>query len=100
MRAQPRALLRSIPGLELVEPAEWELCCGSAGVWNLLNPEPAAELGRRKAKNLLATGVREVAAGNPGCALQIAAFAEELGTPLRVRHPIELLHASISNEGV
>jgi glycolate oxidase iron-sulfur subunit len=90
VRVQPRALLDGIPELELREPAEWELCCGSAGVYNLLNPEPAAELGRRKARNLLDTGAEAVAAANPGCALQIAAYA---GLP--VHHPIELLAASI-----
>jgi glycolate oxidase iron-sulfur subunit len=95
VRAQPRALLRGIPGLELREPAEWEICCGSAGVYNLLEPEPAAQLGRRKVGNLLATGAPVVAAANPGCALQIAAHAAEQGEQLRVVHPIELLHASI-----
>jgi glycolate oxidase iron-sulfur subunit len=95
VRAQPRALLRAIPGLDLREPAEWEICCGSAGVYNLLKPEPAAELGRRKVRNLVATGTDLVAAANPGCALQIAAHAAELGDELRVVHPMELLHASI-----
>jgi glycolate oxidase iron-sulfur subunit len=95
VRAQPRALLRGIPSLELREPAEWEICCGSAGVYNLLKPEPAAELGRRKVANLVATGTDLVAAANPGCALQIAAHAAELGHELRVLHPMELLHASI-----
>ena len=73
VRAQPRALLRGIPELELLEPADWELCCGSAGIYNLVEPEAAAELGARKARNLVATGADVVAAGNPGCALQIAA---------------------------
>jgi glycolate oxidase iron-sulfur subunit len=95
VRAQPRELLRAIPGLELREPAEWEICCGSAGVYNLLNPEPAQALGERKAHNLIATGADAVAASNPGCALQIAAAARDIGQPLRVFHPIELLHASI-----
>jgi glycolate oxidase iron-sulfur subunit len=95
VRDVPRALLRAIPGLELLEPAEWELCCGSAGVYNLLQPEPAAELGRRKAANLLATGAEAVVAGNPGCALQIAAAAAELGQVLEVLHPIEVLHESV-----
>ena len=79
VRAQPRELLAQIPGLELVEPAEWELCCGSAGVYNMLQPEPAAELGERKARNLLDTGAEAVIAGNPGCALQIAAHSEQVG---------------------
>jgi glycolate oxidase iron-sulfur subunit len=90
VRAQPRALLRTIPGLELREPAEWELCCGSAGVWNLLNPEPAAELGKRKARNLSDTGAEAVIAANPGCALQIGAHAS-----LPVHHPMTLLAASM-----
>jgi glycolate dehydrogenase iron-sulfur subunit len=90
VRAQPRKLLESIPGLDVREPAQWELCCGSAGVWNLLNPEPAAELGRRKARNLLDTGAEAVVAANPGCALQIGAFAD-----LPVHHPVQLLAASM-----
>ena len=98
VRSQPRDVLRTIPGLELVEPADWEICCGSAGIWNLVNPEPAAELGRRKARNLLATGADAVAAGNPGCALQIAAHAEALGRELPVLHPVELLDRSIRGD--
>ena len=95
VRAQPRELLAQIPGLELVEPPEWELCCGSAGVYNMLQPAPAAELGERKARNLLETGAEAVIAGNPGCALQIAAHSERLGRRLRVYHPMELLLTSI-----
>jgi glycolate oxidase iron-sulfur subunit len=95
VRSQPRALLRGIPELELVEPAEWEICCGSAGVYNLLQPEPAAELGERKARNLLDTGADAIAAANPGCALQIAAHSERLGRRLEVLHPMELLARSI-----
>ena len=96
VRSQPRDLLRGIPGIELVEPAEWELCCGSAGIYNLVQPEPAAELGERKARNLLETGAEAVVAGNPGCALQITAHAERLGRPLPVLHPMELLARSIA----
>ena len=92
IRAQPRDLLRAIPGLELVEPAEWELCCGSAGVYNLLEPEAAAELGARKAKNLQATGAEAIVAANPGCALQIQ---RHLGQPLPIYHPMELLDRSL-----
>ena len=95
VRAQPRALLREVPGLELVEPEGWEICCGSAGVYNLLEPVAAAELGRRKARALLATGADVVLAGNPGCALQIAVHARALGRPLRVLHPAEVLRAAI-----
>ncbi len=96
VRAQPRELLRGIPGLELVEPAEWELCCGSAGIYNLVKPEPAAELGERKARNLLDTEADAVAAANPGCALQITAHTERLGRTLPVFHPMELLARSIA----
>ena len=96
VRAQPRELLRGIPGVELVEPAEWELCCGSAGVYNLLQPEPAAELGERKARNLLDTGAQVVVAANPGCALQITTHSGRLGRPLPVMHPMELLWRSIA----
>jgi glycolate oxidase iron-sulfur subunit len=95
VRAEPRDLLRAIPELELCEPYEWELCCGSAGIYNLVNPEPAAELGRRKVENLLATGAEAVAAANPGCALQITAHARQAGHELPIHHPMELLWRSI-----
>jgi glycolate oxidase iron-sulfur subunit len=95
VRAQPRELLAQIPQLEVVEPEGWEICCGSAGIYNLTCPEPAAELGRRKVENLLATGAETIAAGNPGCAIQIAAVSEQMGHPLRVIHPIELIQMSI-----
>jgi glycolate oxidase iron-sulfur subunit len=92
IRTQPRDLLRAIPGLDLIEPSEWELCCGSAGVYNLLEPEAAAELGKRKAKNLEATGAEAIVAANPGCALQIA---RHLKHPLPIYHPMELLDRSL-----
>jgi glycolate oxidase iron-sulfur subunit len=92
VRAAPRQLLRGIPGLRLIEPAEWELCCGSAGIYNLMQPRAAATLGRRKAANLAATGAAVIAAANPGCALQIAACQEK---PVPVLHPVTLLDASI-----
>jgi glycolate oxidase iron-sulfur subunit len=90
VRAQPRALLNGIPELELREPAEWELCCGSAGIYNLVQPAAAAELGARKAANLQATGAEAIAAGNPGCAIQIGAFLD-----VPVFHPMTLLDHSI-----
>jgi glycolate oxidase iron-sulfur subunit len=93
IRTQPRTLLRGIPELELVEPADWELCCGSAGIYNLVQPEPAAELGRRKAANLAATGAQAIAAANPGCAIQIAAHMSGHGVP--IYHPMTLLDHSI-----
>jgi glycolate oxidase iron-sulfur subunit len=94
VRVQPRELLRAIPGLELLEPADWEICCGSAGIYNLVQPDAAAELGARKAANLVATGADAVAAGNPGCALQIAAHLN--GRELPIYHPMTLLDHSIS----
>jgi glycolate dehydrogenase iron-sulfur subunit len=95
VRAQPRELLSQIPGLEVVEPAGWEICCGSAGVYNLLEPDAANELGRRKVENLLATGAEAIAAGNPGCTIQIATQSAAMGRPLRVYHPLELIQMSI-----
>ena len=95
VRDQPRELLRSIPELELVEPAEWEICCGSAGIYNLTQPAAAAKLGRRKADNLAATGAEAIAAGNPGCALQIAAYLGDRRVP--VYHPMTLLDHSQRN---
>jgi glycolate oxidase iron-sulfur subunit len=100
VRAQPRALLRAIPGLEVVDPAGGELCCGSAGVYNLLKPEPARELGLRKLENLQATGAEVVVAANPGCALQINSVATERGEALRILHPIEVLAASIAKRSL
>jgi glycolate oxidase iron-sulfur subunit len=100
VRAQPRALLRAIPGLEVLDPAGWELCCGSAGVYNLLKPEPARELGLRKLANLRATGAEVVVAANPGCALQINSVATERGEALRILHPIEVLAASIAKRSL
>jgi glycolate oxidase iron-sulfur subunit len=90
VRSQPRELLRGIPGLELVEPAEWELCCGSAGIYNLTHPGAAAKLGARKAANLEATGAEAIAAANPGCAMQIAAYLDR-----PIHHPMTLLDHSI-----
>ncbi|HEX5619869.1 MAG TPA: heterodisulfide reductase-related iron-sulfur binding cluster [Solirubrobacteraceae bacterium] len=92
VRTQPRILLRGIPGLELFEPAEWELCCGSAGIYNLVQPEAAAKLGARKAANLAATGADAIAAANPGCAIQIAAHSER---EIPIYHPMTLLDHSI-----
>jgi glycolate oxidase iron-sulfur subunit len=96
VRNEPRALLGEIPELELLEPADWEICCGSAGLYNILEPQAAEQLGRRKAENLLATGAQAIAAGNPGCALQIAVWLKELGRPLPVYHPMQVLDASIT----
>jgi glycolate oxidase iron-sulfur subunit len=95
IRTQPRALLRDIPELLLREIAEAELCCGSAGIYNILQPEAAGELGDRKARNVLATGAALLVTANPGCLMQLAASAERLGAQLKVAHTVEVLDASI-----
>ncbi|MDP8992245.1 MAG: heterodisulfide reductase-related iron-sulfur binding cluster [Actinomycetota bacterium] len=99
VRSQPRRLLRDIPELELVEPAEWEICCGSAGIYNLLQPEAGRDLGRRKAQNLLDTEADAIASANPGCTLQIATYLREQGRSLPVHHPVELVDRSIRGAG-
>jgi glycolate dehydrogenase iron-sulfur subunit len=89
-------MLQAIPGLELLEVGtERDLCCGSAGVYNLLQPEAAAELGARKATHLLETGAEAIAAANPGCAAQLDVHLRELGHPLPIYHPVELVWQSI-----
>lgn len=97
VRAEPRALLRDIPEVELVEPDGWEICCGSAGLYNLFQPEAAAQLGRRKAEKLVAAGAEAIASGNPGCTLQIASHLAQMGKNMPIYHPMELLEASIAN---
>ncbi len=91
VRAQPRALLRRIPGLTLVDIKDSELCCGSAGIYNLTEPAMAEELGRMKIARIRESGARILTAGNPGCLLQIARHAREAGLHLEVVHPVELL---------
>jgi glycolate dehydrogenase iron-sulfur subunit len=98
--AQPRELLRTIPGLELVSPVESDVCCGSAGIYNLVQPEAAGDLGIRKVRHIAALEPDLVATGNPGCTIQIAAAAAQAGFRWPVVHPIELLDASISGTGL
>ena len=95
VRAQPRRLLTAIPGLELREIAEPELCCGSAGIYNILNPEPARELGDRKAANIVATGAQVLVTANPGCLMQVTSAIERSGHPMGMAHTVEVLDASI-----
>jgi glycolate oxidase iron-sulfur subunit len=97
VRAQPRALLEAIPDLELVEVGvERDVCCGSAGIYNLVQPEAAGALGERKARNLIDTGAQAIAAGNPGCAAQLDMHLRNLGCPLPIHHPVELLSRSLT----
>jgi glycolate oxidase iron-sulfur subunit len=96
IRQQPRDLLRAIPGLDMTEVGDNMTCCGSAGIYNLLQPEAAAELGVRKAAAVRATGARLVVSANPGCSLQIAtALAADGGEPVAVAHIAEVLDASL-----
>jgi glycolate dehydrogenase iron-sulfur subunit len=95
VRAQPRRLLRGIPGVELRELREAEICCGSAGTYNLLHPEPARELGERKANAVLATGAQVMVTANPGCWMQVATTLARMGKRLPVAHTVQVLDASI-----
>lgn len=92
--AQPRALLRAIPGLALREMREPALCCGSAGVYNLTQPEMAARLGARKLDHAEATAAEVLVTANPGCHLQLASGLRERGSAMRVMHIVELLDQS------
>jgi glycolate oxidase iron-sulfur subunit len=91
----PRALLAAIPELRVSELPEREICCGSAGVYNLLKPEPARELGDRKARGVVESGAQVLVSGNPGCTLQIASAMERAGAPVAVTHTARLLDASL-----
>ncbi len=95
IRAQPRELLRGIPGLELREVPESELCCGSAGIYNILHPDAARELGDRKAANVVKTGADLLVTANPGCYMQVASSLERQGRRLGLAHTVEVLDASI-----
>ena len=98
VRDAPRRLLQQIPGLELVELNESDMCCGSAGSYNLTEPEMAQRLGDRKAANVAATGATCVAAANPGCAMQIQASLRRAGVDATVVHPVELLDRAYAQE--
>jgi glycolate oxidase iron-sulfur subunit len=100
IRDQPRSLLRGIPGLDLREIADPEICCGSAGIWNVLNPEPAAALGDRKAANVLATGAQLLVTANPGCLMQVAAAVGRAGGDLALAHTAQVLDASLRGRPV
>ena len=91
----PRAMLDAIPGLERVEPAEQDICCGSAGIYNIVEAQTAAELGDRKAGHVLAARADAYASGNPGCLVQVTAALRRAGQPTPAFHPIELVDASI-----
>jgi len=95
---QPRRLLRAIPGLELCEIPESEHCCGSAGIYNLIEAQAANEIGTRKVENVLSTKAGLVASANPGCTLHMQRLLRERGLSIRAAHPIEILDASIRGD--
>jgi glycolate oxidase iron-sulfur subunit len=95
IRREPREVLASIPGLTVVPFSETEICCGSAGIFNLVEPEMAAELGRRKVSRIAAVEPDLVVTSNPGCILQISAHARAAGKPFEVQHLVQLLDRSI-----
>ena len=99
VRTQPRQTLKQIPGMEIKEIREAEICCGSAGIYNMVEPEPAAELGERKANNILKTGAQIIVTSNPGCMLQIQSSLKKMGHGgLPMAHPVEVLDASLRGE--
>lgn len=97
---QPRQLLRKIPGVKLKEPIDAALCCGSAGIYNMLQPETADELGKQKASNLVATGANLIASPNPGCSLQIQKHLNLRNSNVKILHPIELIDYSIQGKKI
>jgi len=96
IREQPRRTLAAIPDLEVAEIPEAHLCCGSAGIYNLLQPDTANQLGDRKVENLLTTGAQAVISANPGCLLQLMNGLRRRGlATMPTFHMVELLDASI-----
>ncbi len=100
IRRQPREILRAVPGLELVESAEPERCCGAAGIYNLVQPEISERLLDKKVEEVRATGADAVSTGNPGCMLQIRyGLATREGKPMEVFHPVEILARAFEEDG-
>jgi glycolate oxidase iron-sulfur subunit len=97
VKQAPRQVLRTIPGLTIREIGELEICCGSAGIYNLLEPDAAAALGARKVEHVAHTEADVLVSSNPGCLLQIAAGLEATGSTMRTMHLVELLDASMRN---
>jgi glycolate oxidase iron-sulfur subunit len=98
VRQPPRDLLRAIPGVELVELADADLCCGSAGSYNLDQPEIAASLGVRKAQAVMASGASVVVSGNIGCLTQMQLHLRRMGARVTVRHTMQVLRDSLGPE--
>lgn len=96
--AAPRAILNAIPNLKLLEPPEWEICCGSAGIYNIEKPDVAQSLGKRKATHLMSTQPDAVALGNIGCMTQIQKHLESYETPPPVLHTVQILARAYGTE--
>jgi glycolate oxidase iron-sulfur subunit len=96
--AQPRKLLNSVPGLKLVEMRESSLCCGSAGIYNIIRREMANELGDRKAERIIDTPASEVITANPGCHMQLHSSLKRNGSEVKVKHIVELLDEAYGGE--
>lgn len=98
VRAEPRELLRHVPGIELVEIPDGHFCCGSAGTYNMDQPEIANSLGKQKAQNVINTGADVVAMGNIGCLTQLSIHLQALGAPIKVRHTLQVLRDAYTNQ--
>ena len=94
----PLDVLRAIPDLELVPLAESDVCCGSAGIYNLVEPEVSDIVLKRKLDNIGTSKAEAIVTGNPGCLMQIGAGLLQRGSPLSAIHPVELLDQSYANE--
>jgi glycolate oxidase iron-sulfur subunit len=100
IRSQPRELLAGIPELVVREIADADICCGSAGIYNLVKPEPARDLGDRKAANVIATGAELLVTANPGCLMQVDAALRRQGRSIALAHTVEVLDASIRGQRI
>jgi hypothetical protein len=97
IRTQPRELMNAVPNAEIIPLQESEMCCGSAGVYNITQPEMAMQLLERKMKHIKATGARVVVTGNPGCMMQLMLGAQKYDVPVEVKHPVEILDEATNN---
>jgi glycolate oxidase iron-sulfur subunit len=100
IRRQPRWLLGTIPGLSVIEIPDGDQCCGSAGIYNLIQPAAANEIGERKLENVLSTRTDVLVSANPGCTLHIQRLLRERNMVLRALHPIEVLDRSLRGESL
>jgi glycolate oxidase iron-sulfur subunit len=97
-REQPRAMLRAVEGIQVLDVPGGDVCCGAAGLYNVLEPEMSSELRRRKTDAVASTGADVVASANPGCTMQIAAGLREIRSPMQVLHPVEILDRAYAAE--